>query len=102
LFLVLNVIHLLDSIVRGTTSKEIISMARDAGARKVYFASCAPAIRYPNVYGIDMPTRQELVAFNKTEKEIANEIGADEIIFQVWSQRIELKSISDKSFAYFI
>ena len=74
---------LLDSIVRGTTSKEIITMARDAGAKKVYFASCAPAIRYPNVYGIDMPTRQELVAFNRTDKEIATEIGADEIIFQV-------------------
>ncbi len=69
--------------MRGTTSKEIISMARDAGAKKVYFASCAPAIRYPNVYGIDMPTRQELVAFGRNDKEIAQEIGADEIIFQV-------------------
>jgi amidophosphoribosyltransferase len=58
-------------------------MARDAGAKKVYFASCAPAIRYPNVYGIDMPTRQELVAFNRTEEEIAKEIGADAVIFQV-------------------
>jgi amidophosphoribosyltransferase len=58
-------------------------MARDAGAKKVYFASCAPAIRFPNVYGIDMPTRQELVAFNRTNKEIAEEIGADEVIFQV-------------------
>lgn len=79
-----------DSIVRGTTSREIISMARDAGAKKVYFASCAPAIRFlvfnsrfPNVYGIDMPTRAELVAYNRTNQQIAEEIGADEIIFQV-------------------
>lgn len=58
-------------------------MAREAGAKKVYFASCAPAIRYPNVYGIDMPTRQELIAYNRTVAEIAKEIGADDIIFQV-------------------
>jgi amidophosphoribosyltransferase len=63
-------------------------MARDAGAKKVYFASCAPAIRYPNVYGIDMPTRQELVAFNRTEDEIAKEIGADAVIFQVNSNNV--------------
>lgn len=74
-------IHI-DSIVRGTTSKEIIQMARDAGAKKVYFASCAPAIRYPNVYGIDMPSRKELVAHGRNDEEIAAAIGADKVIFQ--------------------
>ena len=58
-------------------------MAREAGASKVYFASCAPPIRFPNVYGIDMPTRQELVAYNKSETDIAKEIGADYVIYQV-------------------
>ncbi|KAI7862065.1 amidophosphoribosyltransferase [Spinellus fusiger] len=77
-----NVLLVDDSIVRGTTSKEIIQMARDAGAKKVYFASCAPAIRYPNVYGIDMPTRDELVAHGRDDVEIAQEIGADKVIFQ--------------------
>jgi amidophosphoribosyltransferase len=73
---------ILDSIVRGTTSKEIIEMAREAGAKKVYMASCAPPIRYPNVYGIDMPSAEELVASGKTEEEIATIIGADMVIFQ--------------------
>lgn len=77
-----NVLLVDDSIVRGTTSKEIIVMAREAGAKKVYFASCAPAIRYPNVYGIDMPSRKELVAFGRTDEEIAEEIGADKVIFE--------------------
>lgn len=71
-----------DSIVRGTTSKEIIQMARDAGAKKVIMASCAPPIRFPNVYGIDMPSRKELVANNRTEEEISDYIGADLTIFQ--------------------
>ncbi|TNY17146.1 phosphoribosyltransferase-like protein [Rhodotorula diobovata] len=71
-----------DSIVRGTTSKEIIQMARDAGARKVIMASCAPPIRHPAVYGIDMPSRKELVAHGRTEEEISRYIGADLIIFQ--------------------
>ena len=71
-----------DSVVRGTTSKEIIQMARDAGARKVYFASAAPPVRYPNVYGIDMPTTAELIAHNKSEEEIIRLIGADWLIYQ--------------------
>lgn len=77
-----NVLLVDDSIVRGTTSKEIIQMARDVGANKVYFASAAPEVRYPNVYGIDMPNAQELIAHNRSAKEIAKIIGADWIIYQ--------------------
>ncbi|KAJ1987151.1 amidophosphoribosyltransferase [Dimargaris cristalligena] len=77
-----NVLLVDDSIVRGTTSREIVQMARDAGAKKVYFASCAPPIRYPNVYGIDMPTSRELVGHQRNEDEIALAIGADKVIFQ--------------------
>ncbi len=71
-----------DSIVRGTTSKEIVQMARDAGARKVYLASAAPPVRYPNVYGIDMPTSNELVAHNRSVEEIRQIIGCDALIYQ--------------------
>ncbi len=71
-----------DSIVRGTTSQEIVDMARAAGALKVYFASAAPPVRYPNVYGIDMPTRSELIATGRSEAEISREIGADALVYQ--------------------
>ena len=77
-----NVLLVDDSIVRGTTSQQIIQMAREAGANKVYFASAAPAVRYPNVYGIDMPTPQELVAHGRSDKEIEKEIGVDWLIYQ--------------------
>jgi len=77
-----NVLLVDDSIVRGTTCKQIIQMARDAGARKVYFASAAPAIRYPNVYGIDMPAATELIAAGKTDQEVEVQIGADWLIYQ--------------------
>lgn len=77
-----NLMLYIDSIVRGTTSKEIIQMAKDVGAKKVIVASCAPPIRYPNVYGIDMPSRSELVAHGRTTEEIATAIGADLVIFQ--------------------
>jgi amidophosphoribosyltransferase len=77
-----NVLLVDDSIVRGTTCQQIIQMAREAGANKVYFASAAPAIRYPNVYGIDMPTASELIASGKTDEEIEKAIGADWLIYQ--------------------
>ncbi|MDH3379642.1 MAG: amidophosphoribosyltransferase [Gammaproteobacteria bacterium] len=77
-----NVLLVDDSIVRGTTSKQIIQMARDAGARKVYFASAAPPVRYPNVYGIDMPSVSELVANGRTVEQVNTEIGADRLIYQ--------------------
>ncbi|MEK8048976.1 amidophosphoribosyltransferase [Ideonella sp. DXS22W] len=77
-----NVLLVDDSIVRGTTSKEIVQMARDAGARKVYMASAAPPVRYPNVYGIDMPTKEELIAHGRTIEEIRAYIGADALIYQ--------------------
>lgn len=71
-----------DSIVRGTTSHEIVQMARDAGATRVIFASAAPPVKYPNVYGIDMPTRKELVAYGKTDEEVCREMTADALIYQ--------------------
>jgi amidophosphoribosyltransferase len=77
-----NVLLVDDSIVRGTTSKQIIQMARDAGARKVYFASASPPVRHPNVYGIDMPATAELVASGRSESEIQEILGADWLIYQ--------------------
>ncbi|MEW6097778.1 MAG: amidophosphoribosyltransferase [Pseudomonadota bacterium] len=77
-----NVLLVDDSIVRGTTSKEIVQMAREAGARKVYMASAAPPVRFPNVYGIDMPTKEELIAHNRSIEEVRQFIGADALIYQ--------------------
>ena len=77
-----NVLLVDDSIVRGTTSREIINMAREAGANKVYFASASPPVRFANVYGIDMPSRSELIAAFRNDEEICREIGADELIYQ--------------------
>jgi amidophosphoribosyltransferase len=77
-----NVLLVDDSIVRGTTSKEIVQMAREAGARKVYMASAAPPVRHPNVYGIDMPTREELIAHDRSIEQIREFIGADALIYQ--------------------
>ena len=77
-----NVLLVDDSIVRGTTSKQIIQMAREAGARKVYFASAAPPVRFPNVYGIDMPAAAELVAHGRSEEEVQALLGADWLVYQ--------------------
>ena len=84
-----NVLLVDDSIVRGTTSKKIIEMAREAGANKVYFASAAPAIKYQNLYGIDMPATSELIASNKSDAEVAKEINADWLIYQTLEDLIE-------------
>lgn len=84
-----NVLLVDDSIVRGTTSQQIIQMAREAGARKVYFASASPPVRYPNVYGIDMPAASELIAHGRSETEVAEAIGADNLIFQDLPDLIE-------------
>ena len=84
-----NVLIVDDSIVRGTTSKKIIQMAREAGANKVYFASASPPVRYPNVYGIDMPAPSELIASGRTVEEIQQELGADWLIYQDLDDLIE-------------
>jgi len=84
-----NVLLVDDSIVRGTTSKEIVQMARDCGAKKVYFASAAPPVRFPNVYGIDMPSRQELIATGRDAAQIAQAIGADAVFYQDLPDLIE-------------
>src|SRR5699024_3931176 len=84
-----NVLLVDDSIVRGTTCGEIIQMARDAGANKVYFASAAPPVKFPNMYGIDMPTAEELIAHNRTVDEVCTLIGADGLIFQDLEDLVE-------------
>ncbi|MBI4693748.1 MAG: amidophosphoribosyltransferase [Gammaproteobacteria bacterium] len=84
-----NVLLVDDSIVRGTTSTQIIQMARDSGARRVYFASAAPPVRYPNVYGIDMPTTEELVANQRSIEEVCQLLGADRLIYQDLEDLIE-------------
>ncbi|MBM4207608.1 MAG: amidophosphoribosyltransferase [Gammaproteobacteria bacterium] len=84
-----NVLLVDDSVVRGTTSAQIIQMARDAGAKKVYFASAAPPVRYPNVYGIDMPAASELIAHNRSDEGVGEAIGADRIIYQDLDDLIE-------------
>jgi amidophosphoribosyltransferase len=77
-----NVLLVDDSIVRGTTSQQIIEMAREAGSKRVYFASASPPVRYPNVYGIDMPAADELIASGRTDEEVCKLIGADWLIYQ--------------------
>lgn len=86
-----------DSIVRGTTSRQIIEMAREAGAKKVYFASAAPELRYPNVYGIDMPVKSELIAHDKNVEDIQKEIGADWLIYQNLDDLIEAVTPTDEN-----
>lgn len=94
-----NVLLVDDSIVRGTTSKEIVAMAREAGAKKVYFASCAPPIRFNHIYGIDLADTKALVGYNRNEEEIAQVIGADQVIYQDLEDLVECcKSATIKDF----
>ena len=90
-----NVLLIDDSIVRGTTSKQIIEMARNAGAKKVFFASAAPPVKFPNVYGIDMPASSELIASNKSDEELAKFIGADWLLYQTLDDLIESVRFED-------
>ena len=96
-----NVLLVDDSIVRGTTSKQIIQMAREAGANKVYFASAAPPVRYPNVYGIDMPSVNELVGHNRDDKQIAEVIGADWLVYQDLDDLVETAQVGNPDVAGF-
>jgi amidophosphoribosyltransferase len=96
-----NVLLVDDSIVRGTTSREIVQMARDAGAAQVYFASASPPVRYSNVYGIDMPTRNELIANGRTDAEIAREIGCDALIYQDLDAMVDVVKAGNPAIADF-
>ncbi len=100
-FLGKNVLLVDDSIVRGTTSKEIIQMARDAGANKVYMASAAPPVRFPNVYGIDMPSARELIAHDRTDEEVAELIGADCLIYQDLQDLVDSAKEGNSEIEYF-
>ena len=90
-----NVLLVDDSIVRGTTSQQIVQMAREAGANKVYFASAAPPVRHPNVYGIDMPSPDEFVAHNRNVEQVAEEIGVDWLIYQDLDDLIDAVKYND-------
>ena len=96
-----NVLLVDDSVVRGTTSAQIIQMARDAGAKKVYFASAAPPVRYPNVYGIDMPTASELIAHNRSVEQVRIAIGADKLIYQDLDDLIDAVRRGNSSIKHF-
>ena len=96
-----NVLLVDDSIVRGTTCQEIVQMVREAGAKKVYFASAAPPVRYPNVYGIDMPAANELIANGRSEKEIEELIGADWLIYQELEDLVECAREGNRRVASF-
>lgn len=96
-----NVLLIDDSIVRGTTCKQIVQMARDAGAAKVYFASAAPAVKFPNVYGIDMPTAKELIAHGRTDEEVCTEIGADWLVYQDIEDLIAASSEGNENIEHF-
>ncbi|PKM12969.1 MAG: amidophosphoribosyltransferase [Gammaproteobacteria bacterium HGW-Gammaproteobacteria-3] len=96
-----NVLLVDDSVVRGTTSEQIIQMARDAGAKKVYFASAAPPVRYPNVYGIDMPAANELIAHGRSEEEVCRAIGADRLIYQGLDDLIEAVKKGNREIEHF-
>ena len=96
-----NVLLVDDSIVRGTTSSQIIQMARNAGARKVYFASAAPPVSYPNVYGIDLPSVHELIAYQKNHQEIEEAIGADWLIYQDLDKLINTAQVGNPNITRF-
>jgi amidophosphoribosyltransferase len=96
-----NVLLVDDSIVRGTTSEQIIEMARDSGAKKVFMVSAAPEIRFPNVYGIDMPSANELIAHGRDNEAICKQIGADELIFQTLDDLVDAVGLGNRDIAKF-
>lgn len=96
-----NVLLVDDSIVRGTTSEQIIEMARDSGAKKVYMVSAAPEIRFPNVYGIDMPSANELIAHGRDNDAICKQIGADALIFQTLEDLVEAVGLGNPDIEQF-